>query len=102
MVAIITPYTRGAGYLRSDDQPSGGKFKQADIQTCWHCQKILDMQLHAQDGAICGVRTGCRRPICHFCAIEVARTGRCVPFHKWLEQAVEAEERRAQLLRNSV
>lgn len=89
---IGTPHTKNAGYLRNDDTPSGGKLHQADVQTCWHCQKVLDMQRHAADGAIC---RGCAKPICDPCALRALTDG-CVPFTKLIEMAMEKAERRAQ------
>jgi hypothetical protein len=97
MVAIITPYTKGAGYYRNDDQASGGKLLQADVQTCSHCQKVLMMQQWSKDGAICGGR--CHRPLCDGCAMKIFKGAECLPFEDWLHQQLEKAERRAQYRR---
>lgn len=89
---IITPHTKGAGYYKNDDTPSGGKITEADIRTCTHCQAIIKMQDWKEDGNFCGK---CMAPVCHSCGDRMETMG-CEPFIKRLEEALEGNYRKAQ------
>jgi len=83
---VGTPHTHNAGYLLNDDRNSGGKKTEADIQTCWHCQKVINMQLWRDDGAFC---RGCMKPICAQCGDRMIIYG-CEPFIKTIERYTDA------------
>lgn len=63
MFIIGTPHTRNAGYLRNDDSPSGGKLTEADIQTCPHCQKVINMQ-EWKSASVQNFCNRCMKPTC--------------------------------------
>lgn len=83
---IGTPHLHHAGYLLNDDRNSGGKKTEADIQTCWHCQVVINMQEWKHDGAFC---RGCMHPICGPCGDQMLIYG-CVPFIKKIEAFTDA------------
>ena len=83
---IGTPHTKGAGYYRNDDTPSGGAKNEADVRTCVHCQRVLLMQAWKGDGGFCG---RCMAPICGPCADEMLTLG-CRPFLERLERELDA------------
>lgn len=83
---IGTPHTKGAGYYKNDDTPSGGKRAEADVQTCTHCQKLLLMQAWKDDGGWCG---RCMAPICGPCADRMQLLG-CEPFLKKIEAELDS------------
>jgi hypothetical protein len=84
MILIGTPHTRNAGYYLNDDP--NGKKREADIQTCWHCQRVIKMHEWKQDGAFC---RGCMHPICGPCGDQMLLFG-CVPFLKKLDLFTDA------------
>lgn len=92
---IGTPHTHNAGYYRSDNRVSGGKLRQADIQTCWHCQAIVKLNEWKEDGGFC---RGCMKPVCNLCADEMLVYG-CVPFMKKLETAMNLGEKYRQYIK---
>jgi hypothetical protein len=84
--SIGTPHTKGAGYLINNQNLGVGQGREeADIRTCPHCQKIINMQEWKHDGAWC---PQCAAPICGnanpVCVAENKLFG-CVPFLKKLE-----------------
>ena len=86
---IGTPHTHNAGYFRTDDTPSGGKKVEADIQTCVHCQKVIQMQAWKDEGGWC---SKCAKPVCAECADRMLIYG-CEPFLKQLEAFIETQFR---------
>lgn len=91
---IGTPHARGAGYYRSDNRGSGGRFLEANFHTCAHCQKGMVISAWKEDGGWCGK---CSKPICNTCADRMLTKG-CEPFEALIAKAVEASYRRARLL----
>jgi hypothetical protein len=87
MPAVITPYTRGAGYFLNNQNYSVNNGRQeADIRTCTHCEVVLNLQGEwKEDGGFCGK---CMAPICGPCADRMLTHG-CEPFIKKIEQAFE-------------
>lgn len=92
---IGTPHTHNSGYLLNDDRNSGGKKTEADVQTCWHCQKVINMQLWKGDGAFC---RGCMKPICAACGDRMLVFG-CEPFLKKLEAFTDSVVKYSQYLK---
>jgi len=91
---IGTPHTHNAGYLLNNKDDARTK-QEADIQTCWHCQAVINMQKWKDDGAFC--RT-CMKPICTACGDRMLIYG-CEPFLKKLENATNAAIKYAQFLK---
>lgn len=87
---IITPHTKGAGFYKNDDRMSGGKVTEADIQTCSHCQAIVNLQ--SKDFGWCQREM---KPLCHACGIR-AHTHGCEPFLKKLEDSLQTEYHKSQ------
>jgi hypothetical protein len=81
--------SNGQGYLWSDNRCSGGKFEEADILGCKHCQGLIDKRKWRVEGAFCHV---CDSPLCSYCA---GKPG-CTPFEKTLERALSEAHRREQ------
>jgi hypothetical protein len=79
---ILTPYTKGAGYLLNN---KNDKKQEADIRTCTHCQAIIKMQEWKEEGAWCHK---CFAPICSKCG-KRAETFGCEPFLKKIERQAE-------------
>jgi hypothetical protein len=79
---IGTPHTKNAGYFKNDDRVSGGKLAEADIQTCPHCQAVINMAQWKVDGGWC---MQCNAPICNWPACHQE----CTPFIKKIEQFAE-------------
>jgi hypothetical protein len=97
---IGTPHRRNAGYLINNQGLSVNRGRQeADVQTCAHCQRIINMQKWAQDGAFC---KKCWAPICGnenpLCVRENMIYG-CVPFLKRIEQFTNAQIKFRQYLK---
>ena len=90
---LLTPHTHNAGYYLKDD-PNGRK-KEADIQTCTHCQAVINMQVWKDDGAFCKL---CNAPICNHCG-DRALTFGCEPFMKKLEVFTDAVVKYQQYLK---
>ena len=82
---IGTPFTKGAGYLINHKNRNVSQREEADIRTCAHCQRIINMQKWKLDGAFCHK---CNAPICGndnpACVLENKLFG-CMPFMKKLE-----------------
>jgi ssDNA-binding Zn-finger/Zn-ribbon topoisomerase 1 len=92
---IGTPHTKGAGYYRSDNTPSGGQLVEADVQTCAHCQKVLLLQQWRENGAWC--HRG-QHPLCPECG-DIAEVHGCQTWIQLIETAAEREYARAQYRR---
>jgi hypothetical protein len=95
---IGTPHTRGAGYLLDNQNFSVSRRTEADIQTCPHCQAVINMQQWRDNGSWC---SKCNAPTCADgteCAKKTALVG-CVPYFKFLETVVKTEYEKAQLRR---
>jgi predicted nucleic acid-binding Zn ribbon protein len=84
MIIVGTPFTKGAGYYKSDNRASGGELREADIRTCPHCQAIIKMQLWCVNGGFCA---RCNAPVCGPCAERALARG-CEPFIAQLEAGV--------------
>lgn len=85
-VIIGTPHAKGAGYYSST---SDGKTTEADIRTCTHCQRVVNMQKWARGGGWC---PQCSAPVCIACAKKMQTAG-CEPFMKQLEKIIETQHR---------
>ena len=92
---IGTPHTHNAGYLGVETGGHNSRRVEADIQTCTHCQAVINMTSWKEDGAWCGK---CQAPICGPCGDQMLLTG-CLPYVKRLEMILESDEQRAQLRR---
>ena len=79
---VLTPYTKGAGYFMDGKKLNVSQRKEADIQTCAHCQAIIKMQEWKEDGAWCGKEM---KPICGPCGTRALNFG-CEPFLKKIEE----------------
>ena len=92
---IGTPHTRGAGYFRNDNRPSGGQQDETDIQSCPHCQSVIKMQewRRITSGKLAGgycIR--CDEPICWMCVPEYAKNG-CMPFLAKIDRYTDHQEK---------
>src|SRR5882724_8783908 len=88
---MISSQYRRTGYLYNDNRASGGELLEADIKTCPHCQKILEIPKLQTEGDWCGQ---CGSPICIPCAkLMDASGGICLPFKKIIDQAIDQEAR---------
>jgi hypothetical protein len=93
MIVIGTPHTKNAGYLRNDDRCSGGKLAEGDVQTCPHCQAVINMQQWAkapvQNFCMKCMKPAC--PECEDCMPFIARIDRfsdaVVKYQTYLKQA---------------
>jgi hypothetical protein len=94
MTSIFT----GVGYRISDNRASGGKKVECDILTCTHCQAVLDATSMKNGAGENGWCRRCNAPICGLCADKML-TGGCLPYIKQVEMAVDAQYRRAQLMK---
>ena len=95
---IGTPHRHNAGYLINNQNLGVTHGRQeADIQTCSHCQKIINMQVWRNDGAFC---RRCWSPICAQCGDRMLLFG-CEPFVKKLEEYTNTAVKFAQYLRMS-
>ena len=93
---IGTPHTRGAGYCRNDDTPSGGKLSEADIQSCPHCQAVIKMQ-EWRTAKVQNFCNRCMAPTCDSpgCVHE------CVPFMQVFEQWIGSNEKYVSYLKQA-
>ena len=93
---IGTPHTRNAGYFRNDDSPSGGKLEEADIQTCPHCQAIINLQKWKQ-APVQNFCNRCMKPTCDNpnCVHE------CLPWLQKLEQEFDATVKYEKFLKDA-
>ena|SRR5216683_1163473 len=89
-ILIGTPHTKNCGHYYNDDTPSGGKKSEADIQTCSHCQAIVNLQ-----GSNFGWCQREMKPLCNTCGIR-AHTHGCEPFLKKIEAALDDNYHKAQ------
>jgi hypothetical protein len=68
---IGTPHTHNSGYYRNDDRLSGGTLAEGDVQTCPHCQKVINMQEWAkapvQNFCLKCMKPACNSPECQDC-----------------------------------
>jgi hypothetical protein len=79
---IGTPHTHNAGYLiNNKDDPRTRH--EADIQTCPHCQAVIDMQAWAK-ASVQNFCMKCMRPACNDAACQD-----CVPFMRKIEQSIK-------------
>ena len=89
---IGSPHARGAGYMINHQNltPNQGR-QEADILTCPHCQRVINLQKWRDDGAWCN---RCNSPVCGGdnpeCQME-RRTYGCVPFLKKLEAFTQGQ-----------
>ena len=80
-----TPYARGAGYVVDGlALPTGQRFE-ADMASCTHCQKAINLQKWRKKGAWCN---RCFAPICLECG-KLMLTQGCTPFIKRIEAYAE-------------
>jgi hypothetical protein len=86
---IGTPHTRGSGYLINGQNLT--RPYEADIQTCAHCQAVIELQ--KKDFGWCQREM---KPLCHACGI-TAHTQGCVPFMKTLEAFAQQQLRYTQI-----
>jgi hypothetical protein len=84
---IGTPHIRGAGYLINGVNLT--RPYEADILTCAHCQKILQLHLWKEEGGFCRREM---KPLCLHCA-DRALTFGCEPFMKILEAFAKEQTR---------
>jgi ssDNA-binding Zn-finger/Zn-ribbon topoisomerase 1 len=96
-IIIGTPYTKGAGYLMNGKNLNASKRTEADIRTCTHCQKVIQLQAWKDAGAWCGK---CMAPICDECGVR-AQTFGCEPFIQKIEQFAEGQMRFQKLLKEA-
>lgn len=87
--------TDGSGHLIVTDP-----FKptmEADIGTCPHCQKVINLQewREARGLGENGWCRQCRKPLCPSCTERMLTEG-CVPFVKWVEDFLSDQHRRSQ------
>lgn len=95
MIYIGTPHIKGSGYfLNNKDLRTK---QEADIQTCAHCQALINMQLWKDDGAWCGKEM---KPLCCKCG-DRALTFGCEPFLKKIEAYAETQMRFEKFLKDA-
>lgn len=92
---LLKHTTKGTGYVMNDDRCAGGQKTEAEIISCWHCQKILKLQDWKQDGGWCGK---CNKHLCGPCSDKMLTKG-CEPFMQRLETMLENNYRSRQLAR---
>lgn len=100
---IGTPYASGAGYFYNDDRASGGRYEQADVQTCPHCQAVILMQQwrKIEDGSMNGgFCMKCNKPVCPHCNKRMQTYG-CEPYLKKLEKTVDMTIKLGQILKDA-
>lgn len=86
---IGTPHTKGAGYLMARENLNVSQRHEADVRTCTHCQKVIEMQQWKRNGAWC---PQCYAPVCHACGKKMQTHG-CEPFLKKVEAQMRLEMR---------
>lgn len=81
---IGTPHTHNCGNLSGNTGGHSSRHFEADIKTCTHCQKVINLQTWKDNGAWCAK---CNAPVCGDgpCAARTEREG-CVPFIAQLER----------------
>lgn len=94
---IGTPHSKGAGYLINGVNLT--RPFEADIRTCPHCQRIIDLRKWKEDGAWCHK---CQAPICgneHPACVQENKLYGCVPFLKKLEAFTKQQLAQSQFLK---
>ena len=89
----MTPFTRNAGYLLNDDRNSGGKKTEADIQTCPHCQAVINMQEWSK-APVQNFCLKCMKPACNNQECQ-----ECIPFLKKIDEFADAVVKYQQYLK---
>lgn len=86
---IGTPHTHCCGNLDAHTGGEGSRHIQADMQSCTHCQKAINLQEWKVNGAWCAK---CQAPVCAEgpCAERTEKYG-CIPFMKALEEQFELQ-----------
>jgi len=82
---IGTPHTHNSGYYRNDDRCAGGDLSEGDVQTCPHCQAIINMQQWSKD-PVQNFCLKCMRPACNHNAACLE----CRPFLQKIDQFTDA------------
>lgn len=78
---IGTPHSKGAGYYVNGLNLNVSQRQEADIRTCTHCERIIDLTLWKSKGAWCN---RCAAPICFNCGTRMKLYG-CENFLRRLE-----------------
>lgn len=91
---IGTPHTHHCGYLHTNSGGLKPVQTQADMQSCSHCQRAINLQAWRDNGAFC---RKCMAPVCADgqCAADTEKYG-CLPFLKKLEETFHLEGKLAQ------
>jgi len=86
---IGTPHTHNCGNLSYVNGGSDQRRREADIKTCTHCQKVIDLANWKQNGAWCA---RCNAPVCAEgpCAAATEKYG-CLPFIARIEREFEIQ-----------
>jgi hypothetical protein len=87
---IGTPHTRNAGYFV--DGADSSRKREADVQCCKHCERVILMQQWSDDGGFC---SRCMAPVCGPCADRMLTFG-CEPALKRIEAAFDMTVKLAQ------
>ena len=82
---IGTPHAHGAGHYVSDNRCSGGRLQEADIQTCPHCQAVINLQAW-KTAPIQNFCNRCMKPTCN----DPGCVHDCIPWIKQLDQQLDA------------
>ncbi|MCS6946262.1 MAG: DUF530 domain-containing protein [Steroidobacteraceae bacterium] len=83
---------KGAGYLINDNRPGGGTLEEYDFHLCSHCQRLIPLHKIEHWCAKCD------KAVCDSCASRLVTEG-CLPFVKQVEDAMERNYRRSQLVK---
>lgn len=99
---ITRTISHGAGYLFNDSRAAHEGVEEADILTCPHCQRTINLQAwrkdHSKGGTHNEMGGWCRRceaPVCTACTVRMMKHG-CEPFMKQVDKALEDKYRREQ------
>lgn len=97
IISIGTPYTHQCGNLDMWTGGENNRHVQADMQTCTHCQKAINLQADRDKVSFC---THCQALVCLTgpCAEQTAQFG-CIPYLKKVNLYLEQMIRRQALVR---
>ena len=86
---IGTPHTHNCGNLSYVNGGTDQCRREADIRTCTHCQKVIDLAKWRDCGAWCAK---CNAPVCGDgpCAVATDRYG-CLPYIAKIERDFEIQ-----------
>lgn len=94
--SIGRAHRHNAGFLENNQNDPRTRHR-GDVQTCNHCQKLIDLHASIKDFAVC---MGCMKLTCGSCATRALTYG-CEPFIKKLELYMESQYKLDKLIKTA-